>query len=58
MKTDDKTLFDEMDGQLSMRLEPVAAPEAQPEGEAVLSEWERECEKKSIPIYSRHYRLK
>jgi len=57
VKTDDKILFDEMDALLSVRLEPVAIPEAQPAGGAVLSEWENDCKRKSIPVYSREYRL-
>jgi tRNA (guanine-N7-)-methyltransferase len=56
-KTDDESLFKDMDGLLSARLEPVPAP-ADPSAEApVLTEWEQECIRKSMPIYSREYRL-
>jgi tRNA (guanine-N(7)-)-methyltransferase len=58
VKTDDKILFDEMEALLSMRLAPVATPEAQRAGGAVLSEWENDCKRKSIPVYSREYCLK
>ena len=57
VKTDDKILFDEMDALFSVRLEPVAAEEIQPAGGEGLSEWEEECRRKSIPVYSREYRL-
>jgi len=57
VKTDDKVLFDEMDALFSARLEIAAKEEGQPgEGER-LSEWERECMRKSMPVYSRKYRL-
>jgi len=58
MKTDDLSLFEDMDGLLSARLDP--APSSMiPSAEAtVLTEWEQECRKKSMPIYSREYRLK
>jgi len=58
MKTDDLSLFEDMDGLLSARLAP--APSSMiPSAEAtVLTEWEQECRKKSMPIYSREYRLK
>jgi len=57
MKTDDLSLFEDMDGLLSARLAP--APSSMiPSAEAtVLTEWEQECRRKSIPIYSREYRL-
>ena len=57
VKTDDKTLFDEMDTLFSMRLEAVAARGIHPAGGESLSEWEKECRRKSIPVYSREYRL-
>ena len=57
VKTDDRILFDEMNALFFGRLEPVATQEAQAEGEEALSEWERECRRKAIPIYSREYLL-
>jgi tRNA (guanine-N7-)-methyltransferase len=57
VKTDDRILFDAMDGLLSERLEPVPARKDQSVDKEVLSEWEKDCLSKSISIYSRQYRL-
>lgn len=58
VKTDDLALFQDMDALLSAGLEP--SPVANnPSAEAtVLTEWEQECIRKSMPIYSREYRLR
>jgi tRNA (guanine-N7-)-methyltransferase len=58
IKTDNKSLFEEMDALLSSRLEMIPSPAIPPAGGMVLTEWEEECRKKSIPVYSREYRLK
>jgi len=58
VKTDHKTLFEDMDALLTVRLEPISAPEGTPVGQVVPTEWENECKKKSMPIYSREYRFK
>jgi tRNA (guanine-N7-)-methyltransferase len=58
VKTDDQALFEEMDALLSDRLEPLPIPAAPPGSEPVLTEWEKECLSKSIPVYAREYRLK
>ena len=58
VKTDDLALFEDMDALLSLRLEPVPAS-MNPSAEAtVLTEWEQECMRKSMPIYSKDYRRK
>lgn len=57
VKTDDEVLFDEMDALFSSRLKADALQEAQPTGGEAPSEWEKECRRKSIPVYSRQYRL-
>jgi len=57
VKTDDRILFDEMDALLSMRLDSVGLPDAQQAGGAVMSEWEEDCRRKSVAVYSREYRL-
>ena len=58
MKTDDLSLFEDMDGLLSARLNRASAS-ANPSAETtVLTEWELECMRKSMPIYSKEYRLK
>jgi tRNA (guanine-N7-)-methyltransferase len=57
VKTDDRILFDEMDAMLSMRLDSVGLPDAQQAGGAFMSEWEEDCRRKSVPVYSREYRL-
>jgi tRNA (guanine-N7-)-methyltransferase len=60
IKTDNEALFEGMDSLLSARLESeiIRSPVIPPEGGMVLTEWEEECRKKAIPIYSREYRLK
>lgn len=57
VKTDDETLFDEMDALLSAGLEPLPGKKAPAKWGEPLSEWEKECLEKSIPVYSREYRL-
>jgi tRNA (guanine-N7-)-methyltransferase len=58
VKTDDPPLFEDMDGLLSARLERVPLSLNPPVEGKVLTEWEQECIRKSMPIYSREYRLK
>jgi tRNA (guanine-N(7)-)-methyltransferase len=58
LKTDSEPLFEVMDAMLSVRLQPIPTPVIRPAGEIVLTEWEEECRKKCIPVYSRAYRLK
>jgi tRNA (guanine-N(7)-)-methyltransferase len=57
VKTDDKILFDDMDVLFSKHLEPVPPQDARTAEWDVLSEWDMECKKKSIPVFSREYRL-
>jgi tRNA (guanine-N7-)-methyltransferase len=57
VKTDNRALFDEMDNLLSVSLKPVPTSAGLPSGETVLTEWENECKKKSIPVCSREYRF-
>jgi tRNA (guanine-N7-)-methyltransferase len=57
VKTDNRALFDEMDKLLSVRLMPVSTQAGPSSGETVLTEWENECQKKSIRVYSRMYRF-
>jgi tRNA (guanine-N7-)-methyltransferase len=58
IKTDDLSLFEEMDALLSAHLE-TATGSLNPSADAtVLTEWEQECIRKSMPVYSREYRLK
>jgi tRNA (guanine-N7-)-methyltransferase len=58
VKTDDQALFDDMDALLSARLEPAHASVNPSPDARVLTEWEQECIRKSMPIYSREYRFK
>ena len=58
VKTDDLSLFEDMDALLSARLEPAPASVIPSAEATVLTEWEQECIRKSMPIYSREYRLK
>jgi tRNA (guanine-N7-)-methyltransferase len=58
IKTDNEPLFKGMDALFSGRLEIIPPPAIPPEGGMVLTEWEKECRKKAIPIYSREYRLR
>jgi len=58
VKTDDKSLSKDMDVLLSARLEPTPASLTPSPAALVLTEWEEECIRKSMPIYSREYRLK
>ena len=58
IKTDNKALFQDMDALLSVRLQPTPSTVIPLAGEIVLTEWEQECRRKSMPMYSREYRLK
>ena len=58
VKTDDESLSKDMDVLLSARLEPTPASLTPSPAALVLTEWEEECIRKSMPIYSREYRLK
>jgi len=58
VKTDDQFLFEDMDVLLSSRLDPAPASKDLSAEATVLTEWEQECMRKSMPIYSREYRLK
>jgi tRNA (guanine-N(7)-)-methyltransferase len=58
VKTDHKTLFKDVDALLSVRLEPLPALAGTCSGQIVLSEWENDCRKKSMPVYWREYRLR
>jgi len=58
VKTDDPSLFEDMDSLLSARFEPVPTP-MEPSAETkVLTEWEHECRRKLMPVYSKEYRIK
>ncbi len=56
VKTDDESLSKDMDVLLSARLEPTPASLTPSPAALVLTEWEEECIRKSMPIYSREYR--
>jgi tRNA (guanine-N7-)-methyltransferase len=58
VKTDNKTLFEDMDALLSARLRPIPAPATAAAGQMILTEWENECRSKSVPVYSGDYVLK
>jgi tRNA (guanine-N7-)-methyltransferase len=58
VKTDDLALFQDMDALLSARLDQAPALVNSSADDQVLTEWERECIRKSMPIYSREYRLR
>jgi len=58
VKTDDQSLFEDMNALLSARLDPAPVLISSSVESTVLTEWEQECRRKSIPIYSREYRLK
>jgi tRNA (guanine-N(7)-)-methyltransferase len=58
VKTDNQTLFEEMDALLSVHLQPIPAPAAAPTETFVLSEWENERRNKSVRVYSREYVLR
>jgi len=57
LKTDNQRLFGEMDQMFSARLKPLPARAADSSGGYVLTEWENECQKKSLPVFSRVYRF-
>ena len=56
VKTDDQQLFEDMDVLLASRLDPAPASISLSPEATVLTEWEQECLRKSMPIYSREYR--
>jgi len=58
VKTDDQSLFEDMDVLLASRLDPAPASISLSAEATVLTEWEQECLKKFMPIYFREYRLK
>jgi len=58
VKTDNKTLFEDMAALLSVHLQPIPTPATAPPGQIILTEWENECRNKSVPVYSREYKLK
>jgi len=58
VKTDDLSLFEDMDALLSARFEPTSTPISPSPEATVLTEWEQECIRKSMPVYSREYRLR
>lgn len=58
VKTDDQSLFGDMDTLLSARFVPALGSTNPSPEPIVLTEWEQECIRKSMPIYSRKYRLK
>ena len=57
VKTDDKVLFDDMDHLVSRGPAPLFERVSSPPGPTVLSEWEKDCSRKAIPVYSGQYRL-
>jgi tRNA (guanine-N7-)-methyltransferase len=57
VKTDNHTLFEEMDRLLSACLKPLPDGQVDSSGGSALTEWENECLKKSMPVYSREYRF-
>jgi len=58
VKTDDQSLFEDMDALLTARLDPLPISGNPSTDAQMLTEWEQECIRKSTPIYSREYRLK
>jgi tRNA (guanine-N7-)-methyltransferase len=58
VKTDDQPLFEDMDALVSARFEPASASIETSAEATVLTEWEQECRRKSMRIYSKEYRLK
>jgi len=58
VKTDNQTLFEDMDAMLSVHLQPISDPAAAPTGPFVLSERENERRNKSVQVYSREYVLR
>jgi tRNA (guanine-N7-)-methyltransferase len=58
VKTDDLALFQDMDTLLSARFEPAPASVKSSAEATVLTEWEQECIRKSMPVYSKEYRLR
>ena len=58
IKTDDLPLFHDMDALLSARLAPASALVNSSADAQILTEWEQECMRKSMPIYSREYQVK
>jgi tRNA G46 methylase TrmB len=58
VKTDNKDLFEDMDALLSVRLQPIPTPAVAASEQIIQTEWENECRNKSVPVYSKEYRLK
>ena len=58
VKTDDESLFEDMEALLSARFEPTPTTISPSPEATVLTEWEQECIRKSMPIYSGEYRMK
>jgi tRNA (guanine-N7-)-methyltransferase len=58
VKTDDESLFEDMNVLFSSRFTPAPASVNPSEDVQVLTEWEQECFRKSMPIHSREYRLR
>jgi tRNA (guanine-N7-)-methyltransferase len=58
VRTDNRTLFEEMDALLSEHLQPIPPSADTSSGQIVLTEWENECRNKSVRVYSREYELK
>jgi tRNA (guanine-N7-)-methyltransferase len=58
VKTDDQSLFEDMDALLSACFEPASCSMIPSAEATVLTEWEQECRRKSMPIYSKEYRLR
>jgi tRNA (guanine-N7-)-methyltransferase len=57
IKTDNETLFEAMNALLSVRLERIPSSPILPAAGSVPTEWEEECRKKAIHVYSGEYRL-
>jgi tRNA (guanine-N7-)-methyltransferase len=55
VKTDDLALFQDMDALLSAGLAPAPALVNSSADAQVLTEWEQECMRKAMPIYSKEY---
>lgn len=57
IKTDRRDLFHEMDGLFLSHLKPLNPAAAVPLSRGAVSEWEAECRKKSISVFSMDYGL-
>ena len=58
VKTDNRSLFEDMDALLSVHLHPIPVPATAASGQIIRTEWENECRNKSVPVYSRDYVVK